>query len=359
MTRNLGIALCLLLLVACGDDDAPGDGGLSDAGGEDATVRDAGDLDANEPDAAMRDASTDAAMRDATILDAGVDSEVRDAGDASIADASPDSTTDAEPDAGALEEITMLSFNIASAFCRDGCFYTNPRPMLRYVAQLIVDEGVDVVGLQEIEVGTARHDSVDMLTFLLAELERRSYPMEGRFERRFDVDGGEFGQAVLSRYPIRGYVATRPPDADLQAVIQEFVVQPGEERVRIFNIHPSPGGRACRTIDPYLIDEYSAHPAQATFLLGDFNARPSTACYGAVTETHIDACLEGGDPSCVRTVDPIVRPDVPNPLRIDYVFHRIPARSSVSFSEAYVLPDINAEQNISDHLPVFATYTVE
>lgn len=65
------------------------------------------------------------------------------------------------------------------------------------VAALIRETGADLVLLQEVDRGTRRSGGVDQL----AALERRT-GLRGVFGRTLDYQGGEYGVAVLSRWPV-------------------------------------------------------------------------------------------------------------------------------------------------------------
>lgn len=66
------------------------------------------------------------------------------------------------------------------------------------IAKNIVDNGIDVVGLQEVDRGTLRSGGLDILSELSAATGYEYYV----FFKTIDFDGGEYGTAVLSRYPI-------------------------------------------------------------------------------------------------------------------------------------------------------------
>jgi len=65
------------------------------------------------------------------------------------------------------------------------------------VAGIIKSLEPDLVALQEVDNKTARAKGLD----LTAELSRRT-GMHGVFGKAMDYDGGGYGEAVLSRYPV-------------------------------------------------------------------------------------------------------------------------------------------------------------
>lgn len=66
------------------------------------------------------------------------------------------------------------------------------------IAQNILDNGIDVVGLQEVDMGTLRSGRLDTLK----ELSLATGYLHYVFFKTIDFDGGEYGTAVLSKYPI-------------------------------------------------------------------------------------------------------------------------------------------------------------
>lgn len=90
----------------------------------------------------------------------------------------------------AAQPLTVLSYNIRHGQGMDG------RIDLERTAAVIRAAGADVVALQEVDRRTARSGGVDQP----AELARLT-GMHVVFGRAIDYDGGEYGNAVLSRQP--------------------------------------------------------------------------------------------------------------------------------------------------------------
>ena len=90
---------------------------------------------------------------------------------------------------------TLASFNICSAHFREGK-YTEEN--LRLIAEKIAQSGADVIALQEVDQGAARSERADMPT-RLSELTGIPYHY---FIKIRDFQGGQYGTAVLSKFPI-------------------------------------------------------------------------------------------------------------------------------------------------------------
>jgi len=89
-------------------------------------------------------------------------------------------------------ELRFLVYNIHAG--KDAAGVDN----LGQVARLIRDTGADVVLLQEVDSATRRSGAVDQLEEL-----RRSTGMHAAYGRTLNFQGGGFGIALLSRFPIR------------------------------------------------------------------------------------------------------------------------------------------------------------
>ena len=94
-----------------------------------------------------------------------------------------------------MPTFTLASFNICSAHFREGV-YTEDN--LTDMADCILRSTADVVCLQEVDRGAARSNQVDMP----ARLSEMTDLKHHYFIKIRDFQGGEYGTAILSRYPI-------------------------------------------------------------------------------------------------------------------------------------------------------------
>jgi endonuclease/exonuclease/phosphatase family metal-dependent hydrolase len=100
----------------------------------------------------------------------------------------------------ATEPLRIVSYNIRHGAGLDG------KVDLQRIAKVIAKEKPEVVTLQEVDQECTRSGSVDQA----AEL-GRLLKMEHRFGKFMDFQGGEYGMAVLSRFPIeKTFPAVRP-----------------------------------------------------------------------------------------------------------------------------------------------------
>ncbi len=136
------------------------------------------------------------------------------------------------------------------------------------LASDILSVHADVVGLQEVDVGTTRVKGRDTLSELAKALGWEHYA----FCRAIDFAGGGYGTAILSRFPIASFEVTHfdvPAPKEGRAVVHAVIDADGE-RVDFFNTHLSVESSALRVQQfGVLADMTAKHP---TFVLtGDFN----------------------------------------------------------------------------------------
>ena len=99
----------------------------------------------------------------------------------------------------------------------------------------VLTVGADVVGLQEVDVGTSRVHGRDTLSELAKALGWEHYA----FCRAIDFAGGEYGTAVLSRFPIRSFTVTKLPSEGARETrsVGHAILDADGERVDFFNTH--------------------------------------------------------------------------------------------------------------------------
>ena len=246
-------------------------------------------------------------------------------------------SVDAPAQPGA-QPLVVLSYNIHHGEGVDGVFD------LARLAQLIVDSGADLVALQEVDVGTSRASGVDQA----AELGRLS-GMHVAFGRAIDFAGGQYGDAVLSRWPIEGVqriALPAAPDHELRVAVAVTVSPPdGGLRLRFVSTHldhtTDPADRVAQ------VGELNARllpAALPTLLVGDLNAQPDSKPMARL--------LDAGWLAADGDLAPTYPSDMPE-RKIDWV---LLAPGSVGrVGEARVLHEPVA----SDHCPLLARWWPE
>lgn len=216
---------------------------------------------------------------------------------------------------------------------------------LARIAALIDSLEVDVVLLQEVDRGTARSGGVDQAA-VIAE----GAGLHVVFGSSMNFDGGEYGNAILSRWPVQTSrvvplpsTAGQPPDAaqstEPRSVLHVVVSSPYGE-LHVLNTHvdhrPESAARKAQVLE-LLAYVATAVPRRARVVLGgDLNARPETTEVRSLGVLFSDVW-----PSCGTGDGATFRSDAPD-RRIDYVMV-----ANLECTAARVL-----DTQLSDHRPV-------
>jgi len=229
--------------------------------------------------------------------------------------------------------LTVVAYNI-----RHGAGMDETVDLPR-IAEALRALNADVITLQEVDKNTERTGGVDQVA-VLAEL----LGMRGFHGAHRPYQGGEYGNAVLSRLPVRNVrTLSLPPSAGSALTIHEVEIAGGAGRaISVVSVHlaGSPEERAAQadSVVSYFSD--FDHPV---ILAGDFNSRRGDRVL--MTLSHAWQILDKeGD------VDTFPA-DVPD-REIDFIMVR-PA-GAFEILEHRVI----AEAMASDHRPILATFRI-
>lgn len=210
------------------------------------------------------------------------------------------------------------------------------------IAELIKQERADIVALQEVDKGVRRTALRDLTAELAA-----ATGMTGVFSNNFHYQGGEYGNAVLTRFPVKSwtnhhYQMLRPNE---QRGILELVLDVRGREVVFMNTHiDSRPDDAERWLNVGEIEQLTAKCGERPVILcGDFNTRPEGRVYERLTQTFQDAWAKVG------AGDGFSFPAHSANRRIDYIWFTHP--DMVKPLKAW-LPQSEA----SDHLPLVAEF---
>lgn len=210
---------------------------------------------------------------------------------------------------------------------------------LNRIAEVINEVRPDVVALQEVDRGVERSGRIDEP----AELARLT-GTEAIFERNIPYQGGDYGNAMLTRLPIVDRRNVHLPsfykDEQRGCLVVDLTAPGHAGTIRVFATHldyrPPDGERlASASLIETLAAEENDRPM---ILMGDLNAQPDSAV------------LQKFDETWTRTnTEPMPTFPVAEPTRqIDYILVRPSNRWRVV--EVRVLD----EKVASDHRPIFA-----
>ena len=171
-----------------------------------------------------------------------------------------------------MPTFTLASFNICSAHFREGR-YTEEN--LKRLAECVEESCADVVCLQEVDRGAARSERVDMPAYLSEHTELKHH----YFIKIRDFQGGEYGTAILSRYPItESRTLNYPVHVATQGTSCGYVTLDVEgSGITVFNTHLSVENEESNTETLCcLADILSQYKQERGSLIccGDFNTSP-------------------------------------------------------------------------------------
>lgn len=209
------------------------------------------------------------------------------------------------------------------------------------IARVINEQQPDFVALQEVDVHTGRSGrDVHEANVLAAKTGMYSF-----FAKAIPYDGGEYGIAVLSRYPVKKGEAYALPSvpgvkAEPRALCTVTVTLPDGRPVTVASTHldvtKSDSNRILQTKEIVRILGKAGTPV---ILAGDMNAREGSTAINILDSTFIRTCRD-----CPFTIP------VENPARaIDFIMYTPAAAFRV------LRHQVISERYASDHLPVQAT----
>ncbi len=101
------------------------------------------------------------------------------------------------------------------------------------IAKDITDNGLDIVGLQEVDQNTVRTGRKDQIKELADAL-----GWHYGYGKAIDLEGGAYGIALVSKYPIVSFETEQlPSGSEEQRVVCHAVVRVGARLVNVFNTH--------------------------------------------------------------------------------------------------------------------------
>lgn len=233
------------------------------------------------------------------------------------------------------DQISFLSYNIHHA---------NPPSVknlidINAIAKVINDAQVDVVALQEVDVHTNRSG----VTINEAEEIAKLTGMKAFFAKAIDYDGGEYGVAILSKYPMENTRNTPLPTDDNtkgehRTLARATIVLPNNKKFVFACTHlDAQHDDVNRQMQIKKILEELKEETLPVVIAGDLNAVPSSDVIKQLDNYFTRSC----------TIDcPYTIPEKNPNKTIDYIAFTPAAKFSV-LSHSVV-----DQQYASDHRPV-------
>lgn len=208
---------------------------------------------------------------------------------------------------------------------------------LERVARVLEPLDADVIALQEVDERVRRSGEVDQAA-RLAEL----LGMHHVFGPAMDFQGGRYGIALLSRYPITGSEVIRLPDGrEPRVALAITVARAGAPEVTFVGLHiDHVANDTLRYAQATALAQWLDARASPWVLAGDFNDEPGSRTLALFHARALDA----RKPEAARLTFPSVEPV----KEIDFIFAA--PRGDWRIAEVRVID----ERVASDHRPVFA-----
>jgi endonuclease/exonuclease/phosphatase family metal-dependent hydrolase len=209
---------------------------------------------------------------------------------------------------------------------------------LRRIGEVLQRLNPDIVALQEVDQVAERSGGVDQAKALAAQL-----GLQSTFGPFMDFQGGQYGMAILSRYPIlKTKILALPEGNEPRIALAAELQLPDSSQLLVINVH----------FDWVRDDRFRWAQAQAVkqmldtwptpyLLLGDFNDQPESRTIRMLAEGLREAVKPENDAFTFSST----RPE----REIDYIFAGPAARWNVRQVE------VVREPMASDHRPVVAT----
>jgi len=207
------------------------------------------------------------------------------------------------------------------------------------IAAVIKAQNPDLVALQEVDVNTIRAGKINQASLLAEKLKMNFF-----FAKAIDHEGGDYGVAILSKYPLSESVIHRlttqeGTKGEPRVLATALVTLPGGQKIRFGSTHlDAQKDDTNRLLQVKELNEIAQKEKLPFIIAGDLNAMPGSAAINLFDEQFTRTCA-----NCEFTI-PVI-----NPKRaIDFVsFNKTNNFEVISHQ---VIPESYA----SDHLPILS-----
>lgn len=197
----------------------------------------------------------------------------------------------------------------------------------------------DLVALQEVDVNTKRSGNINQAALLADKLKMKVY-----FAKAIAHDGGDYGVAILSKYPLteeQTFMLPKNNDAKAEQRVLALatVTLPDGKKIKFASTHlDAQKADANRLMQVAEINRLTAKESLPVIVAGDLNADPASEAIKIFDEQFTRTCTD-----CAFTI-PVINPR----KTIDYIAFKKENHFRV------VSHEVIAERYASDHLPVLA-----
>ena len=246
--------------------------------------------------------------------------------------------------AGAAEPsekvLRVLAYNIKHGQGMDG------KVDVERIARVIKAQQPDLVALQEVDKHCRRSGNQDIAA-RLGEL----LGMEHRFGKAIPFQGGEYGNAVLSRLPIKSATTHALPKSSEPRAALEVVVEVQGKPMSFVSLHLERNSGGQRNAQTKALVELFTERPHPVILAGDYNAARWSEPMKVLTDAGWDI-LKKNDGKDIRTFHgEKKRADSATTARveIDYLVVR-------GLPKAKITHGVIPEEMASDHRPIYGVF---
>lgn len=235
-------------------------------------------------------------------------------------------------------KLRIVSYNIHHGRGMDG------QVNLKRIAKVIADLKPDLVALQEVDKHCRRSGGQDQAAQLGGIL-----GMKHCFGKAIDFQGGEYGLAVISRFPILESKVYKLPGGGEPRIALEVVVSSGGKKLSYVSLHLERGAGEARDLQVDAVMKLMKTKSHPVILAGDFNAARASSPMKKFEKGgwHV---LKKNDGKSVRTFHGEKHlKDSNSPERAEIDFFVLHGFALESFSHGVI-----SELVASDHRPIFA-----
>ncbi len=212
------------------------------------------------------------------------------------------------------------------------------------IAKAIKDQNPDLVALQEVDVNTLRSGK-----FNQAEEIAKRLGMSFFFAKAIDHEGGDYGVAILSKYPMSETTIHRLPTeastkGEPRVLATAKIALPNGKTIRFGSTHLDAQKEAInRELQIKEINRITADEKLPFIIAGDFNAAPGSTVINLLDRSFTRSCQQ-----CEFTI-PVINPN----KTIDFI--------AFTPKSKFIVQSINAipERYASDHLPVLGVLQLQ
>ncbi|WP_316806250.1 endonuclease/exonuclease/phosphatase family protein [Pedobacter agri] len=236
-------------------------------------------------------------------------------------------------------EIRVLSYNIHHANppskSKEGLIDIDA------IAKVIASQSPDLVALQEVDVNTKRSGNINEAVLLATKLKMNFY-----FFKAIDHDGGDYGVAILSRYPLSDPQTYRLPNnqdpkAEPRILGMGTASLPDGRKIRFAATHlDAQRPEENRMMQVKEINRITESESLPLILAGDLNADPNSESIKIFDQQFVRSCE-----ACGFTI-PVINPR----HTIDHIAYKKGNNFKV------ISHQVINETYASDHLPVLAVF---